>query len=57
MDVDEAWALDQMRQQASFADICEGLCEWIDAQHAPARAAGHISRWCEDELITAIHST
>ena len=57
MDVDEAWALDQMRQQASFADICEGLCEWVDAQHAPARAAGHISRWCEDELITAIHST
>ena len=57
MDVDEAWALDQMRQQASFADICEGLCEWIDAQHAPQRAAGHISRWCEDELITAIHSS
>ena len=54
MDVDEAWALDQMRQQASFADICEGLCEWIDAQHAPQRAAGHISRWCEDELITTL---
>ncbi len=54
MDVDEAWAIDQMRQQADFACICEGLCEWIDAQHAPQRAAGHISRWCEDELITAL---
>ena len=54
MDVDEAWALDEMRRGASFADICAGLCEWIDAQHVPARAAGHISRWCDEQLLTAV---
>lgn len=54
MEVDEAWALDEMRQGASFADICAGLCEWIDAQHVPARAAGHISRWCDEQLLTAV---
>jgi hypothetical protein len=54
MDVDEAWALDEMRQGAGFADICTGLCEWIDPQHAPARAAGHVSRWCDEQLLTAV---
>jgi hypothetical protein len=54
MDADEAWALDEMSRGAGFADICAGLCEWIDAQHAPARAAGHISRWCDEQLLTAV---
>lgn len=32
LSVDEAWALDVARSGECFAAICEGLCEWIDAQ-------------------------
>ena len=31
LEVHEAWALEQALSGANFADICEGLLEWIDA--------------------------
>src|SRR3989344_5573117 len=40
LSVDEAWALDAVANGGTFAMICEGLCEWIDAQHVAAHAAG-----------------
>lgn len=54
MDVDEAWALDAAMQGESFASLCEGVCEWIDAEHAPARAAGFMSKWIDDHLIVKV---
>ncbi len=54
LDVDEAWALDTALQQGNFAELCEGVCEWIDEQHAPARVAGFLSQWISDELLIDI---
>ena len=54
VDVDEAWALDNVMQGASFADICAGVCEWIDEEHAPARVAGFISEWLVADMIVEL---
>lgn len=55
--VDEAWALDEVRRGVTFAAICAGLTEWIDAAHVASHAAGLLKRWIEDGLITGIRTT
>lgn len=50
---DEAYALDAARAGGSFAEICEGLCERVEAAQAPAHAAALLKRWIEDEMLTA----
>lgn len=54
LDVDEAWALDSARQAGSFESLCEGVCEWVDEEHAPARIAGFLSQWIQDGLLTGL---
>ena len=51
LSVDEAWALDAARSGDSFAGICEGLCEWIDAPNVAMHAAGLLKRWITESLI------
>ncbi len=51
MPVDEAWALDAMLEAKDFSYICQGICEWIDEQHAPQRVAGFIQNWVSEGLI------
>src|SRR3990167_3514142 len=36
---DEAWAMDAMLKGLTFAEICEGLCQWTHVEAAPLRAA------------------
>ncbi|HIO93186.1 MAG TPA: DUF2063 domain-containing protein [Leucothrix mucor] len=57
VDVDEAWALDNVIQGASFSEICAGVCEWIDEEHAPARVAGFISTWLAADMIVELKVT
>jgi len=54
LSVDEAWAIDAVHQDASFASICEGLVEWIDAQNVALHAAGLLKRWITDGMIVNI---
>ena len=56
MDVDEAWAIDQARLGLSFPELCEGVCEWIDPEHAAARAAGFLKQWVSDGLIVGVRN-
>jgi hypothetical protein len=56
LSVDQAWMLDALRAGQSFAEVCEGLTEWIDAQHVALHAAGLLKQWLEDGLISAIRS-
>lgn len=51
LDVDEAYALDALIRGDSFENICEGLCEWIDPEHAAGRAAGFLRQWIADEML------
>ena len=52
--VDEAWAIDALRQRKPFAAMCEGLCEWYDEGHAAAQAALYLRRWVQDGLVVRI---
>ncbi len=56
MPVDEAWALDAMLDNYDFTYICNGICEWIDEQHAPVRVAGFINSWVNEGLVSKIKS-
>lgn len=56
LSVDEAWALDAARRGETFATICEGLCEWIDAQNVALHAARLIKLWITDGIVSEIDS-
>jgi hypothetical protein len=51
---DEAWALDAARRGEPFAELCEGLCDWVSADQAPARAAGLLHSWVVNSLVSTI---
>lgn len=51
LDVDEAWALSKVEQGENFAYLCEGICEWVDAEHAAMRAVGFLQEWLADGVI------
>ncbi len=51
LEVNEAWALDALRINTTFADLCVGLCEWTDESHAALQAARFIQRWLSDGLL------
>jgi hypothetical protein len=54
MSVDEAWAVDVLRQGENFAAVCEGLCEWHDEAGVAAQAALYLRCWVQDGLIARI---
>jgi hypothetical protein len=54
LSVDEAWALDAAMTGENFAAICEGLCEWIDAQNVALHAAGLMKQWITDGIVSGI---
>jgi hypothetical protein len=54
LEAHEAWAFEQMLLGANFAEICEGLIEWIDAGQVALAAAGFLKQWITDELVISI---
>jgi hypothetical protein len=56
LSVDQAVMLDALRDGRTFAEICEGLTEWIDARNVALHAAGLLRQWLEDGLISEIRA-
>lgn len=56
LSVAEAWAIDAAAQGSTFAEICEGLTEWIEPEQVSLHAAGLLKRWITDGLIGALES-
>jgi hypothetical protein len=54
LDVHEAWALEVAANGATFAELCEGLCEWISEDQVALVAAGFLKQWISDDLIAHI---
>ena len=50
----EAWALNAFRQERCFADVCEGLCEWLDQAQVATSAAGYLQAWLREGWIVGI---
>ncbi len=56
LDVHEAWAIETAYKGASFAKLCEGLCEWVSEDQVAITAAGFLKQWIEDELVVGVDS-
>jgi hypothetical protein len=54
LEVHEAWALEQAVNGANFAEICEGLLEWIDSEQVALTAAGFLKQWISDQLLVRL---
>ncbi len=54
LEADAAWALDAVVAGRTFADVCEGLCRWVDAEHAALRAAALLKGWIVDGLLSGV---
>lgn len=51
---DEAAALDAVMDGASFGEICELLCQWVEPEDAAMHAAGLLKRWIFDGLVVEL---
>ena len=54
LDIDEGWALDKAITHGCFGEICEGICEWVDPQHAATRVAGFLARWINEGMVCKV---
>lgn len=50
----EAWAIEAAITGANFAEICEGLLEWLDTDFVAVSAASFLKQWIEDGLIVEL---
>lgn len=55
LEVHEAWAFESANQGVNFAELCEGLLEWIGEKQVALTAAGFLKQWISDELICEIN--
>ena len=56
LDVHEAWAIEQATRGVNFAEICEGLLEWVDEQQVALAAAGFLKQWVSDQLLLRVNN-
>lgn len=56
IDTTEAWALNAFLTQKHFAEVCEGLCEWIAAEQVPAKVAQYLQHWIRAGLVTKVET-
>jgi hypothetical protein len=54
LDPAEAVALRLMRDGGTFAEMCEALCEWHEADEVPLAAAGMLKRWIVEALLIRV---
>jgi len=53
----EAWAIEALGRETTFAEICEGLCQWFSPEDASAQASGFLRGWLEAPTITRVERT
>jgi hypothetical protein len=56
LDVAEAWVIEAALNGANFAQLCEGLLEWISEEQVALTAAGYLKQWISDELVCVVHT-
>ena len=54
LEVHEAWTIEAAQKGANFAELCEGLCEWISEDQVAITAAGLLKQWISDDLVVRI---
>ena len=51
---DEAWAIDAVTAGSNFAEICEGLAQWVGEDRVALHAASLLRNWVLEQMITRI---
>lgn len=51
---EEAWAIDVIIKQATFGEMCEGLCRWVDEEQVGLHAASLLKGWITSGLISNV---
>lgn len=52
---EEAWALDALLQGVSFAELCEGLCQWLTPEEVGMGAASYLKGWIQRGMVAQLH--
>lgn len=50
---EQLWMIEALQTQSTFAQICEGLCQWIDEEQVAQYAAGSLRNWIEKGIFSA----
>ena len=50
----EAWAIEAAFNGQNFAQLCEGLLEWLTEDEVAMTAASYLKQWIHDDLIASI---
>jgi hypothetical protein len=56
LNLGEALAFDALHQGLYFAEVCEGLCDRLQAENVAATAAGFLDRWLAEGWIAALET-
>ena len=51
MHEDEAWALQCLLNKGSFAELCDGLCQWTEPDEVALRAMAMMQLWINEEML------
>jgi len=50
----QCWMFEQFQNEKNFAEICEGLCEWLQEEEVPQFAATTLSSWIQQGLVSEL---
>ena len=53
---DEAWLINAVIERKNFAELCEGLCEWVEPNNVAVRVAGFLHNWIAEEMVSLIET-
>lgn len=51
---EQVWMMEAIKQEKTFSEICEGLCQWLPEEEVAMYAAGSLRNWIEKGLFSAI---
>lgn len=52
----EAWAIEAAFNGSNFAELCEGLLEWLGEDAVAMAAASYLKQWIHDDMIISIET-
>ena len=55
LDVAEAWVVEAAAKGSSFAELCEGLLEWMGEDAVAMTAASYLKQWIHDDMVVSIN--
>jgi hypothetical protein len=54
LEAPEAWAIEAALNGANFAELCEGLLEWMGEEAVAMSAAGYLKQWIHDDMMVSV---